>query len=91
MFWFVKSRSREYIVSHKLGFALSFCSDVVTSYPFTALLWVNKDKSYSLRNFPAHRIIYFLQLLKTNLLSETIYSQIQPAFIYSNSAIIVVE
>ena len=35
-------------------------------------------------------MIYFLQLLKTNWLSETIYSQTQPAFICWNSAIITI-
>ena len=38
--------------------------------------------------FLAHRTIYSPQLLKTNLLSETIVSEPQLAFIYSNSAII---
>ena len=33
---------------------------------------------------PARRTIYFSQSLKTNLLSETIVSQAQPAFICSN-------
>ena len=37
--------------------------------------------------FPAHRAMYFLQLLNTNLLSETIVSQVQLAFICLNSAI----
>ena len=42
--------------------------------------------------FPDHRTIqYIFQLLKTNLLSETIYCQTQSAFICLNSAIITVE
>ena len=45
----------------------------------------------ALQIFPNHKAIYFLQLLKTNLLSETIVSQAQPAFICSNSAVIAVE
>ena len=31
---------------------------------------------------PAYRAIYFSQLLKANLLTETIVSQAQPAYIY---------
>ena len=41
--------------------------------------------------FPAHRTIYFPQVLKTNLLSETIISWAQAAFACLNSAIITVE
>ena len=41
---------------------------------------------------PAHRTLYIPQLLKTNLLSETVVSQAQPAFILfefsSNNSII---
>ena len=40
---------------------------------------------------PAHRTIYFLHLLETNLLSETTVSQTQPTFIWSNSTILTVE
>ena len=36
-------------------------------------------KTYSPTNFLGHRTIYFSQLLKTNLLSETTVSQAQPA------------
>ena len=35
--------------------------------------------------------IYFSELLETNLISETVVSQTQPAFICSKSAIITVE
>ena len=38
---------------------------------------------------PVYRTIYFSQLLKTNLLSETIISHAQPAFIWLNSAILI--
>ena len=34
--------------------------------------------------FPAHRTRHFSKLLKTNLLSETTVSQVQPAFICLN-------
>ena len=62
---------------------------VTKSYPFATLFWVNKDVAQQI--FQAHRIIGFSQLLKINLLSETIYSQTEPAFICSNLAIITVE
>ena len=48
-------------------------------------------KTCSSTNFPGHRTIYFPQLLKRNLLSETIVSQAQPAFTCLNSAVITVE
>ena len=41
--------------------------------------------------FPAHKTLYLPQLLKTNLLSETIVTQAQTAFVCSNSAIITAE
>ena len=37
----------------------------------------------------AHRAIYFFQLLKRNLLSETTVSQAQSTFIWLNSTIII--
>ena len=40
---------------------------------------------------PAHRTIYFSQLLEANLLPETTVSQTQPTFICSNSTILTVE
>ena len=52
--------------------------------------WI-RMKIYGPTNFPTHRTIDFLQILKANLLCETIVSQPQPAFICSNSAIITVE
>ena len=58
----------------------------------TTLFWVNKDKNKQPKKiFLGHRTIYLLQLLKTNLLSETLYYHTQPEFICSNSAIITVE
>ena len=43
------------------------------------------------QTFPAHRTIYFSQLLETNLLPETTVSQTQPTFICSNSTLLTVE
>ena len=40
---------------------------------------------------PANRTMYFSQLLKANLLSEAIVSQVQLAFISLNATIITVE
>ena len=40
---------------------------------------------------PAHKTIYFSQLLKANLMYETIVSQAQTAFICANSAIIIIK
>ena len=40
---------------------------------------------------PAHRTMYFLKLLNTNLFSQTTIPQIQSAFICLNSAILIVE
>ena len=62
-------------------------------YPFATLSWVNKDENTLLvqQIFLAHRAIYYPQLLKTSLLSETIVPQAQPAFFCLNSAIITVE
>ena len=45
------------------------------------------EKHVTQQIFPAHRAMYFLQLLKTNLLSETTVSQVQLAFVCLNSAI----
>ena len=70
---------------------LSFGSPVVKIYPFVTLCWVNKDEKMYSNKFFHHRTIYFLQLLKINLLSEIIVSQAQPTFICSNSAVIKVE
>ena len=72
-------------------FSLPFWSAVAKIYPFGALFWVHKDENIAQHIFKAHRTIYFSQLLKTNLLSETTVSHGQPAFICLNSAILIVE
>ena len=60
---------------------------------FSNVILDEKMKTHSPTNLPIvfYRTIYFSRLLQTNLLSETIYSQIQTAFICLNSAIITVE
>ena len=50
------------------------------------LCWMNKDESIDLNKFSQPRTIYFLQLLKTDLLSEATISQVQATFIRSNLA-----
>ena len=70
----------------------NFWSAVVKIYPFATIRWVNNDKNMQPKTFSMLIGQYIIsQLLKSNLLSETIYSQTQPAFICSNSAIITVE
>ena len=49
-------------------------------------------KTYSPTNCPSpYMSDYFPELLKTNLLSETAISQVHPAFICSNLAILTIE
>ena len=55
------------------------------SFPFTTLCWVNKAQQI----FQAQRTMYFPQFLETDLLSQTIVSQVQMTFICS--AMITVE
>ena len=65
------------------GFDLSFWSIVVKIYPFTRLILGEEGWKHAAQNiFLAHGTISFSQLLKTNLLSENMYSPTQPAFIY---------
>ena len=73
------------------GFDWSFWSAAVKIYPFATVKWWIKMKKYSSKILPGHRTIYLLQLLKTNLLSETTVSQAQQTFICSNSAKFTVE
>ena len=70
------------------GFDLSFWSAVVKIYPFWTLCWVKELKYVAKQVSPAHRTIYFSQLLKRNL-SETIASHTQPTFIWLNSIMII--
>ena len=51
------------------------------SYCFTALVWENKDENMWPNKFSQSIGQCISQLLKTNLLSETIYSQTHPAFV----------
>ena len=63
----------------------------VCSWYLGTLSWVNKDEiTYKGQNiFPAHRTIYFSQLLRTNF--PPAISQFQPAFICSNSATLILD
>ena len=72
-------------------FDLSFGSAAVKIYPFATLCWVNKDENMQSNKFSQPIGHYICQLLKTNLLSETIVTQAQTAFVCSNSAIITAE
>ena len=90
--WKTKKGGWSYLDTYIKGFGLSFWRAAMKIYAFATLFWMNKNENMQHKEiFPAHRTIYFLQLLKTSLLSETIYSQTQPAFICSNSAKIIVE
>ena len=59
--------------------------------PTGFLCWMNKDEHLQPTNCPNCRTVYFSQLLKENLLSETIVSRHQMAFNCSNSPIVTVE
>ena len=60
-------------------------------YPFPTLRWVNKNENIAKQIFQAHTAICSSELLKISLLSETMVSQTQLAFICSNSAILTVK
>ena len=68
------------------GLDLSFWSYVVKSYSFAALFGEFEWKHVAPQISPAHRTIYFSQLLVTNLLSETLGSRLKQ-YINSNKVI----
>ena len=73
------------------GFDLSVWNAAVIIYPFATLCWINKNLKLVVQQIsPAHRTIYFPQLL-TEDLSETIISRAQPPIICSNSKLTIVE
>ena len=59
---------------------------------FQNLMLGEKEWKYiTQQTFPAHRTINFSQLVKKNLLSQTIVSQAQLTFIWLNSTIIIMK
>ena len=61
------------------------------SYPFATLFRANKDENMLSKKFSQPVGQYISRSSGNNLLSETIISKTETAFIWSNSPIIIVE